>query len=192
MSWSRPLCPGTLPPGRCCSTHCLQKPSVAAAPWGTAALATPGVVCVRPLARLTLPLAVLLVVSQLLLDEGDALHAQEHRLAGTAQPLRAAACRDTGQAWQQDGEVLCPGAGHSRMPATTASPSARDPQGTRVHGDEELRACTLAPVCTCRRRTATTGVCGQMPTCPSPCATASQQWCAHHASGCQHSPPGDM
>lgn len=41
-------------------------------------LATPGVRRACPPARLTLPLAVLLVVSQLLLDEGDALHAQEH------------------------------------------------------------------------------------------------------------------
>lgn len=121
-----------------------------------------GRVRVRALATLTLPLAVLLVVSQLLLDEGDALHAQEHRLAGTAQPLGAAACRDTGQAWQQSGEVLCPGAGRGRTPAATAGPSARDPRGhervaMRNYTPARLHLCACAgteqrpQVCVCKR-----------------------------------------
>lgn len=49
MSWPWPLYPGTLPPGWCRSTHCLQKPSLAAVPRGTAALAAPRVMCLpRP------------------------------------------------------------------------------------------------------------------------------------------------
>lgn len=92
-SRSQPPCPRTLPPARCHSTPCLQEPSLAAAPRGSTWPRRPRAL---PLNGLTLLLAVVLVLRQLLLDEGDGLHAQAHRVAGTALPLGPAACGVTG------------------------------------------------------------------------------------------------